>query len=126
MNVGSSTSTVSSGSYTPTVANVSNTSSLTASISYYTVVGNIVTVGFAVNGNVTANSQGIFSFTIPTGANFSSTSQGWGSAASQISTTVLPATVVGSNGTQTALVTWQQPAGVTTFSFAGTFTYQKQ
>lgn len=124
-----SVQTLTSGTYTPTVTNLANTSSLSSDICYYQRIGNVVTVGFAVYGTATASSSCQLTITLPVGASFSAANQAWGSASAQHTlgtSTNVGATVTANNGAANVLFTFYAPASFTTFGFYGTFTYQVQ
>lgn len=121
------------GTYSPTVANISNTSGLSVSPAFYegsgSTTGNIITVAFQVSGTCTSASQNAFSMTIPTGANFSSVAQCWGSGSGNnpsVITQNLGVEVTSINASNTVNMLFTVPVGVTNFSFKGTFTYQVQ
>ena len=120
----SAASIVTSGTYTPTITNYSNTSALSINSASYIRVGNtvIVTVYFNFSTAVAALSCGIY-FTIPSGNNFSSTSQARGQGA--ISGTVIVNSVSSVTSSNTVLILFTNTQ-ISTQSGTITFQYDVQ
>lgn len=79
-----------SGTYTPTLANITNTSGLTGRISHYIRVGNEVTVTGRAEVNSTTTGAGSFSVSLPIASNLASTSDLSGSGSGNAGFTVQP------------------------------------
>jgi len=112
-----------SGTYTPTLTNLTNISSLVLSSAVYTVIGNIVTV--RVEGSfdpITASTITQFSITLPViMSNASQVSLGSGSAGSFDFLPVL----VSKNTTSLVIAYLKSSTDISINPFSVTFTYQK-
>jgi hypothetical protein len=115
--------TLISGSYVPSLSNISNTSNLSVLDSCtYERVGNIVTVYFQVLGNCTASALNSFRIGIPVGGAFTTTTQCIGSAMSTGSTS--QAAYINSEVSANAVVNFYTVAGLTGFTYYGSFQYK--
>jgi hypothetical protein len=96
---------IKSGTYTPTVANVSGTSDLTAYNSHYIRVGNEVTVTGQVEVNATTSGSGTFSISLPIASNMTvyTDLSGVGSANGSFT---IPPHIIGNETTDTANVSF--------------------
>jgi hypothetical protein len=112
-----------SGTYTPTLTNVTNISSLVLSSAVYTIIGNIVTV--RVEGSfdpITANTSTQFSITLPViMSNASQVSLGSGSAGSFDFLPVL----LSKSHTSLVIAYLKSSTDISINPFSVTFSYQK-
>lgn len=88
------TGTITSGTYTPTLTNVTNVAASTAIILGYLRVGNSVTVFGAVQIDPTAAGAIELGMTLPIASNFTSTSQCGGTAVSQAGAASQPLPII--------------------------------
>lgn len=114
-----------SGTYTPTVANVANSGTITFGDATYTRVGNLVTVYFSLSMAVTsANTLTTFSITLP--VNRTTTSNkgvGSGTAYNTIPSAGWHPISIFSDATTTAKVYFYPSVNTNTFSVNGSFQY---
>lgn len=114
----SPTGNINSGTYTPTLTNVANTSALTPNKSMYTRVGNIMT--FNVSGSVDAISTGItqFRITLPIASDLAATTECVGTGTRDESTVNSPISVSGdvANNEAVAYFVASYTAGAAGFS----------
>jgi hypothetical protein len=119
-----------SGSYTPIITNSVNTSAQTSFISYWSRIGNVVTVGLSFQADpVLADTFTAVTVSLPPtqGGNFASTGQARGSLSTTDSGLAgvisSPAYVDSIAGTQTVLCGFTSGTDVTNRTFSGTFVY---
>jgi lysophospholipase L1-like esterase len=118
------TTAIASGTYTPTASNSQNCTSLTAYVSEYMRVGNIVTVSGLVSFNTSASGVvNSFNITLPITTSFSSTLQAHGTATDGAN--YVSGFITSVNGTSTANVSFKIPGASGTAATAYyTFQYQ--
>jgi hypothetical protein len=82
---------ITSGTYTPSIANVANASGITAQVSTYSRVGNIVTVnGVFTFGSTSAGLQTTLTISLPIASNFTLSTDATGVGATDVAGSVNP------------------------------------
>lgn len=124
LGIGGVTDSVKGSTYTPTLTNIVGASGLSANVSQYIRVGNIVTVSFNCTG--TGTGVCLINMSIPVGNSFTSQNQANGSGVTGGNlSTYNPLSVYADSASANVIVVIVNGAS-TTFGIRGTFQYQIQ
>ena len=112
-----------SGTYTPTVTNLSNTTGSTGGITaHYIRIGNEVTVYFsAIRSATSANTYSAITLDLPVSSNLSGAYSLWGNATVEQGSQSYTAALITKSSTSAGVVFYPPLSG--TFSIYGSFTY---
>lgn len=114
---------VASGTYTPTLTNISNTSTHSANQSQWMRVGNVVTVSGYLSVTSTATAICSFTISLPIASAISNIYELGGSATGYGTSTPTLGRITGYATTDTALVEYSGSVALSPFTFSYTFTY---